>query len=88
MTIDATRSSVWETDIEGSLRFKDLIGIGLSFEEIFTQEITERTTIKYPIPSINATKRPAEERFNIGWTAILLCDEGVSRQSDGEHRYL
>ena len=73
MIITNERSQSWTSTLGANIGFEDVLSIGLSFEESFTETITESKSRSFTVL--------AGQSGDIGFTAYLHCSTGMIRSS-------
>ena len=70
-TITKSRTQEWTSTLGGSVGFEDLVSIGLSFEESFSESITDSKERSFHVDE--------GQQGDIGFTAYLRCSTGKHR---------
>lgn len=66
--ITKTRTQGWSTTIEASIGFEDVLSLGVSFSEEFSESESDSEAATYPLEK-------GEEGY-VAWTSYLRCSQG------------
>lgn len=68
ITMTTTRTQKWSTTIEPSLRFEDILSLGVSFSSEFSVSLSDSDPANFFIPD--------SESGYVTWTSYVRCTEG------------
>jgi hypothetical protein len=74
ITITQERSQSWTSTLGASLGFEDVISLGMSFEESYSETVTNGQSKQFHVP--------AGQTGTVGFTAYLECSTGLSSSLD------
>lgn len=70
VTISKTRTATYTSTLDASIGFEDLIGIGLSFEQSFSESLQDTQSREFNVPE--------GQTGDVAFTPYLRCSTGMS----------
>ncbi|KAI1132611.1 hypothetical protein F5Y10DRAFT_261031 [Nemania abortiva] len=74
ITVTTTRTQEWSTTIEESIGFADIVSLGASFSQTFSESLMNSEAVAYHVL--------AGQSGYIGWTSYLRCSRGSGTCDD------